>query len=78
MIPPDAYGDTPTRVMVALIAAYEAEGRATVRAVAARTGRSINCTHRALMALRRVGLVTWADGTSGTLRPLVHPVAVGS
>ncbi len=71
MTPADAYSDTRTRVMVALVGVYGAEGRATVRAVARKAGRSINTTHAALMALRRAGLVTWADGTTGTLRPLV-------
>lgn len=78
MIPPDAYGDATTRVLLACLAEHCERGRVTVRSVAARAGLSVSTAHSALLMLRRLGSVTWADGTTGTLRPLVHPVELGS
>lgn len=63
-----------TRVLLALIAVYERDGRATVSSVAAEAGRSVVVTHSRLVELRRLGLVTWTDGTAGTLRPAVKVV----
>lgn len=65
------------RVLLALVAVYERDGRATVRDVQRQAGlASPNTTDAHLRRLRRDGFATWADGRSGTLRPLVRRVGV--
>jgi hypothetical protein len=63
-----------TRVLMALIRVYARDGRATVRSVAAEVDLGASTTLAHLRRLRRFGLVDWADGQTGTLRPLVGPV----
>lgn len=58
-------------VMVAVVAVYDREGRATVRGVAEVAGVGVSQTFAALRVLRGLGLVDWTDGCSGTLRPMV-------
>lgn len=63
-----------TRVLLALLAVYERDGRATMRAVAKAAGRNLTTTTSHLQALRRRGLVNWEDGQQATLRPTVGKV----
>lgn len=62
-----------TEVLLALIAVYQRDGRATVPAVALRAGRSRSTTHRLLVGLKDLGLCDWPEGAAGTLRPTVGP-----
>ncbi len=60
------------RALAALWAVYGGDGRATVRAVAARADRSVSVTFHHLMRLADYGLVLGiGDGTQGALRPAV-------
>lgn len=60
------------RVLCALVRVYERDGRATVRDVTEEAGlRSFSTTHNHLRALFAAGFVEWAEGTAGTLRPLL-------
>lgn len=75
MIPPGAVRPAVTRTMLALVAVYERDGRATVRTVVAELGYGVSSVSRAhthLLELRERGLVGWEG--PGTLRPLVAPV----
>lgn len=63
-----------TRVLAALLHVQERDGRATVRSVADVAGRSQSTTHGHLVELRELGLVSWAEGTRGTLRSCVEPM----
>lgn len=63
------------RTLAALIAVYDAEGRATVRRVADAAAVPFGRCYRRLRRLRRLGLATWAPGKAGTLRPLYDIVA---
>lgn len=67
-------GDAQIRVLLGLLAVYGEHGRATVRTVARAVGRNVSTTHSHLSFLRAQGLVTWTDGESGTLRPLVQEI----
>ena len=70
----DAVSPALTRVLLALLAVYARDGRATVRDVRTEAGhRSTAHTHKMLVELARRGLVTWDAGKDGTLRPLVWP-----
>lgn len=73
----DREGAAATRVLLALIAVHQRDGRATVRAVARQAGLKTSTTHNQLGYLRRRGLVAWDDGANGSLRPLLTPVATG-
>lgn len=75
MICPDA-AIGRTRVFFALCRVYDRDGRCTVRAIAAETGRSLSTVQAHLYGLRRSGLVTWERGQRGTLRPLYWPTDV--
>ena len=66
---PDTYGDSRTRVLLAVIA----QDRPTVRSVAAAVGLNGTNVHRHIRALAKDGLVTYAPGRSGTLRSAVRP-----
>lgn len=68
-----------TRVMLALLAVYARDGRATVRSVAAEDGRATTTTYWHLFALADEGLVG-GIGTDkrGALRPLVTAVPMGA
>ena len=57
------------RVLAATVA-----GARTVRAVASAADVPLASPHAALLRLRTLGLVAWADGLAGTLRPLVRDV----
>lgn len=72
--PPRSFGDTRTRVLLAVIR----QTRPTVRSVADEVGlRSATSVWRHLVALRRDGLVTWEiDVGGGTLRALVVEVPI--
>lgn len=74
--PERAIGDATTATLLALLRVYERDGRATVRAVAAERGCSLNSAHKQLVELRDLGLADWDDGRAGTLRPLVAVVSV--
>lgn len=63
-------GHTGTIVLLAVLD----QRRPTVRGTARRTSLSVSTVHGHLIALRDAGLVTWEDGTRGTLRALVAPV----
>lgn len=63
-----------TRVFVALVQVYAADGRATVREVARVAGLGLATTYKHLSSLADVGLVDWSLGRSGTLRPLVRMI----
>ena len=74
MTPPGAIGDTATRVLLAVLT----QDHPTVRSVGEEVGlASPNSTHHHLLDLRDAGLVTWDEGKTGTLRPLVAIVALG-
>ena len=67
-----------TRVLLAVMRCHQRDGRATARSVAEECGLSVGSIWRQqLVPLRQAGLVTWVDGRSGTLRPLVKVVAHG-
>lgn len=66
-------------VLLAVVAEHQDYGRATVRSVGDRAGLSSTSTVKAhLDRLRRDGWVTWEDGKTGTLRPLVRAVPFGA
>lgn len=68
------YGDTATRVLLAVIC----QRRPTVRSVGAAVGlRSVNTVHRYLYRLRSAGLVTWEPGRKGTLRATCQLLPIG-
>jgi len=78
---PDYVSPARTATMLALLGVYLDEGRATVRAVAARRGHasSWGTTHYQLQRLRtELGLVAWDAGTAGTLRPTVVPLSLAA
>lgn len=72
---PDVIGLAATRTLLGVVAEHHEQGRATVRGVRDRVGRS---SHDSiwfnLRRLRTLGLVDWEDGRRGTLRPLVRVV----
>jgi predicted transcriptional regulator len=70
VIPPES-----TEVLLALLAVWRRDGRATVRAVAHEAGRGVMATHTQLRCLDEAGLV--AMGEAGALRPLVGAVKFG-
>jgi SOS-response transcriptional repressor LexA len=66
------------RVLAAVVAVHQRDGRATVRTVAEAAGLSSPGTAmRHLRILRRGGWVTWVDHRSGTLRPTIQSVPHG-
>lgn len=68
-------GARGTRVLLALLRVSARGERATVRAVAAEARlASFGKAHRELVRLRELGLVTWDEGRTGTLRPTVAVV----
>lgn len=73
MTPTDAVGDADTRTLLALLAVYERDGRATVDTVAIEADRGLAVTHVHLHRLHDVGLVDY--GVRGALRPLVCVVS---
>jgi len=66
-----------TKVLLALIAVHNRDGRATVRSVAAEAGRNVSTTFFHLRHLKAAGLVESTAISAGTLRPLVEVVAHG-
>lgn len=64
------------RILDALAAVHDRDGRATVRSVARCAGLGVATTHLRLVQLRALGLVRWEPGRIGTLRPAVRVVAV--
>lgn len=76
---PDYVSPARTATMLALLAVYLDDGRATVRQVAARRGHESHwgTTHYQLQRLRTEhGLVNWDAGMAGTLRPTVVPLSL--
>jgi SOS-response transcriptional repressor LexA len=75
-VPNDAIGNGATRVLLAVMA----DEHPTIRRVCAATGLASTSTVLAhLRALRRAGLVSWADGKDGTLRATCYVVpTIGS
>jgi len=73
VIPSGAYGDSRTRVLLAVV-----DGCRTYAELIERTGVKRNTLWHCLRELRADGLVTWEDGKVGTLRPLVHERLFGS
>lgn len=69
MIPAGALNDSATRVLLAVV-----DGCRTYADLMERTGIKRNTLWHRLQELRDEGLVTWVDGTQGTLRPLVSEV----
>lgn len=67
-------GDGQTRVLLSLLHLWERDGRVTMRQVADGAGLSLTTTKKHLDSLRLEGLVTWDEGTNGTLRPRVAVV----
>src|SRR5690349_10765266 len=74
----DVIREGQTRTLLALVACHRRDGRATVRSVAEEAGRSVMTTYHNLLGLRERDLVTWDEGRTGTLRPLVAPVPFGA
>ena len=71
-----AINDTLTRVLGAVIDLHATEGRATVRSLAARIGRSASTTHYHLERLSQLGLIDGLrSGAHGSIRPTVVVVA---
>lgn len=62
----------------AILARLTEGGHVTVRDCAAACDRVVSTTWVHLLRLRKLGLVTWEDNRSGTLRLAVHRVAVRS
>lgn len=58
-------------VLAAVIFLHESHGRVVVRDVSGYLGRNLSDTYDHLRTLKRYGLVTWDNGKSATLRPLV-------
>lgn len=72
--PRGSFGDTRTRVLLAVIR----QDRPSVRSVGDEVGlRSTTTVWRHLVRLREAGLVTWDGVGGGTLRPLVRTVPFG-
>lgn len=66
-----------SRVLLALVAVYTRDGRATMRGVARAAGlATVSTAYCHLCALRNLGYVTWDSRVPGSLRPLVAPVIV--
>lgn len=74
--PAGAVGDDLTRTLLALIRVEQAGEWPTLDLVAAEAGVSRTSTYLRLQRLRARELIGWEPGTAGTLRSLVHPVAV--
>lgn len=71
-IPSGAICPARTKVMLALLAEYDRDGRATVRQVGSRASLQSPATaHHHLTALKRDALVAMGDGIQGDLRPTV-------
>lgn len=69
----DALTKSQAVVLVAVIHIHDKKGRVTVRELSARIGfTSTSTIHAHLRRLKDLGLVTWDDGTHGTLRPNVQ------
>lgn len=68
---------TDLRVLEALCAVHDRDGRATVRTVAAECGLPPSVTHRHLSALEAMRLVEDRD-VPGGLRPALSVVATGA
>ena len=64
------FGDTPTRVLLAVVS----QDRPTVRSVALQVGKCPSYTLSVLRSLRAAGLVQWDEDKQGTLRPMVAGV----
>lgn len=62
---------TRTRILLAVVG-----GARTYGEIIAATGLARSTIHPRLHELRRQGLVTWADGRRGTIRPLVRQVPI--
>lgn len=78
MLPPtdDLLPQAQARVLAALWACWCAEGRATVRVVAASLGLNDSTVWFHLVRLRALGLVGWVDGERGTLHPTFKVVTL--
>ena len=61
-----------TVALLALLAVYRRDGRATFRSVAVESGMSVSRTYDLFCLLRDEGLVGFEDDRQGTLRPLVE------
>lgn len=68
----DVVGPEATEVLIALLAVYRRDGRATVSTVAWQCSKSRGSTHTQLDRLAELGLVARGQGS---LRPLVSPVS---
>lgn len=64
-----------TRVLLAVVAVHQRDGRSTIRSVATQAGRCVATTYRHLLRLRDLGLVAWDETKVGTLRPTVREVS---
>lgn len=69
---------TADRVLDAVREVHTRDGRATIRSIAQAAGLSLRPTHTHLRALRDAGLVIFADGKSGTIRPVTGPPATAA
>lgn len=70
----DIVSPARTRVLLALIAVYQRDGRATVRDVAEAADKSPSTTYTMLLGLRDAGFIEWTPRHSGTLRPKFLPI----
>lgn len=71
----DTIGDSATRVLLAVLA----DEHPTIRRVCSAAGlRSTSTVLAHLRALRRAGLVSWANGKDGTLRATCTPVRLSA
>lgn len=76
-LPPGAVSPAQTRLVLAVLAVHQRDGRATVRSVMDEAGlRSPGSLVQRLRSLRDLGLIAWEDGHAGTLRPGVAVVRV--
>lgn len=69
-------GTGRTRVLLSVVRLHRDYGRVTVRAVAADVRCTVSVAHWHLDRLKAEGLVTWDEGTQGTLRPLVREMVL--
>lgn len=63
-------------VSQAVLVAVTLQSHPTVRSVAEYAGVGLFAAHRHLLQLRQLGLVSWEDGRTATLRSLVRIVPI--
>lgn len=74
---PEVLSAVQASTLAAVVRVHPRDGRCTLRTVMAEAGVSSTATiWFRLRSLKALGLITWAPGEQGTLRPLVKVVKV--